>query len=99
MLNINQINRGLAFELNGQLSNKKQVKDPSFTEMLKENIAKVNQLQIDSKQITQDFALGNIDSIHQVMLASEKAQLGLDLTISIQNKVLDSYQEIMRMQI
>jgi flagellar hook-basal body complex protein FliE len=71
----------------------------SFTELLKENISKVNQLQKDADQLGQDFALGEADNIHQLTIATEKVQLALNLTLAIQNKVLSAYQEIMRMQL
>lgn len=71
----------------------------SFTELLKDEIAKVNQMQQEADRITRDFALGKIDNIHQVTIATEKAQLALNLTLAIQNKVIDAYKEIMRIQI
>lgn len=71
----------------------------SFAELLKDEIAKVNQMQQEANRITRDFALGKIDNIHQVTIATEKAQLALNLTLAIQNKVIDAYKEIMRIQI
>lgn len=71
----------------------------SFMELLKDEIAKVNQMQQEADRITRDFALGKIDNIHQVTIATEKAQLALNLTLAIQNKVIDAYKEIMRIQI
>ena len=38
-------------------------------------------------------------SIHSVVLAGEKAEVALQLTLQIRNKVLDAYNEVMRMQI
>lgn len=71
----------------------------SFAELLKDNLAKVNQLQQEADKLTQDFTLGKIDNIHEITIATEKAQLALNLTIAIQNKVIDAYKEIMHMQI
>ncbi len=72
---------------------------PSFIELLEESINRTNQLQLEADQLTEDFALGKIEDIHKVTIATEKAQLALNLTISIQNKVVEAYREIMRMQI
>lgn len=74
-------------------------KQISFTEILKEKINEVNQLKINADQITEDFVLGRTDSIHQVMIATEKAKLALDLTVAIQNIIISAYNDIMRMQI
>jgi len=79
--------------------NKANIDNTSFIDLLKESINKTNQLQQEANQITRDFALGKIDDVHQVTIATEKAQLALNLTISIQNKVVEAYKEIMRMQI
>lgn len=44
------------------------------------------------------LAHGNVE-IHDVVLATEKAKLSLELLIQIRNKAIESYQEIMRMQV
>jgi flagellar hook-basal body complex protein FliE len=79
--------------------NKKNDKAKNFQSILQENINKVNKLQLDSDQITEDFALGKTDNIHQVMIAGEKAETAMKLTLAVQNKVVDAYKEIMRLQV
>jgi flagellar hook-basal body complex protein FliE len=71
----------------------------SFGDYLKNALDNVNQLQLDSQQIGVDFAAGKTDNIHEVMIAGEKADISMQLTMQIRNKVLDAYNEIMRMQI
>lgn len=71
----------------------------SFGDVLKDSLSKVNKAQLDSEQITHDFVIGNNVELHQVITATEKAALALQLTIQIRNKVIESYQEIMRMQV
>lgn len=70
-----------------------------FGSYLSNALNQVNDLQLQSQQITNDFAAGKTDNIIEVFNASAKAGLALDLTMEIRNKVLDAYQEIMRMQI
>ncbi len=41
---------------------------------------------------------GDIDNIHDVMIASQKAELSLSFAIEIRNKLMDAYSEIMRLQ-
>ena len=81
---------------NNRLNEDKQL---SFTELLKEKLYEVNNLNITADRITEDFILGRTDNIHQVMIATEKAKRALELTVAIQNKVISAYNEIMRMQI
>mgnify|MGYP000941988279 CR=1 FL=1 len=47
---------------------------------------------------TEQFILGNVD-VSELMIVSEQAKLSLQLTNQIRNKVIEAYQEIMRMQV
>jgi len=92
--------------ISGSLPGIKQVKtagsgqgEVSFKDMLLDAIYSVNQLQRESDAITEDFIAGRTDSIHDVMIAGTKASLALDFMIEVRNKILDAYQEIMRMQV
>ena len=88
LLNINQVN-----------NDKNTNPTKSFQQLLQENINKTNELQLNSDQLTEDFALGKTDNIHQVMIAGEKAETSMKLTLAVQNKVIDAYKEIMRLQV
>jgi len=46
-----------------------------------------------------DLVTGNLDSLPELMVASEKSGLMFDFNMSVRNKVMDAYQEIMRTQI
>ena len=73
-----------------------------FEEVLNSAMAMVNDtnsLQNKANQSSIDFAAGKIDSIHDVMIAQEKANISLQYTVEIRNKVLDAYNEIMRIQL
>jgi flagellar hook-basal body complex protein FliE len=71
----------------------------SFSEMLRNSINQVNQIQLESQNINNQFITGEIDNVHQVTLAAQKAEMALQYTIQIRNKILDAYNEIMRMPI
>lgn len=71
----------------------------SFQEVLKNAFNQVNQLQKESQGMTQKLITGEVEDVHQVMIAAQKASLSLDLTIQVRNKVIEAYQEVMRMQI
>jgi flagellar hook-basal body complex protein FliE len=59
----------------------------------------VNQLQFDSDRAVEDLAVGRTDSIHEAVIALEKANMALQFTIQITRKAVEAYQEIMRMQV
>lgn len=70
-----------------------------FAAVLKEQIEKINEAQNQSDVMTEKLARGENVDLHQVMIASQKANITLQATIEIRNKVIEAYQEIMRMQV
>ena len=70
-----------------------------FSNTLKEAIAKVNDQQIQSDTMTDKLINGGDVELHEVMIASQKASVTLNTTIEIRNKVIEAYQEIMRMSV
>lgn len=73
--------------------------EKSFGEMLANALQNVNNLVKDSEQKSVDMAQGRIEDVSQVMIATEKASLGLQMTMQVRNKVVEAYQEVMRMQV
>lgn len=71
----------------------------SFEDIFKNALNQVNELQVQADEYDKLFATGQVDNIHQVMIASEKAEIAMQFTLSIRNKILDAYKEIMRMQV
>ncbi len=70
-----------------------------FKELLMEALQNVNSLEQESSKITEDFIAGRTDNIHSVLIAGEKASVSLQFVLEVRNKVLEAYQEIMRMQV
>ncbi len=71
----------------------------SFATFLKDSINSVNEAQIQSDELTNKMANGENVDLHTVMIASQKASISLSATLEIRNKVVEAYQEIMRMNI
>lgn len=69
-----------------------------FAQLLSEALGKVNNLQLQSEKASIDLAAGKVEDVSQVIVAAEKASVALQLTMQVRNKVVDAYQEIMRMQ-
>ena len=68
----------------------------SFQNTLSELITDVDTQLKESNKLTEDFAMGKNNNIHEVMIAAEKAGISLKFLLQIRNKLLDAYQEIMR---
>lgn len=71
----------------------------TFSQLLGQALAATNQLQLEASQAAEQLAAGTANNIHDVMIAAEKAGLAFQLTVQVRNKILDAYQEIMRMQV
>jgi flagellar hook-basal body complex protein FliE len=71
----------------------------SFTTLLQQSLERMNGLQQGADAAVRAFALGQAPSVHDTMIAMEKADLSLRLTMKVRNKVVEAYQEIMRMQV
>ncbi|AKP46861.1 MULTISPECIES: flagellar hook-basal body complex protein FliE [Bacillus] len=76
-----------------------QQKDSSFRDILKNSINSLNDSQLQADQLSQKLALGDDVDLHEVMIASQKAQVALNLAVEVRNKAVEAYQEIMRMQV
>ena len=71
----------------------------SFATLLQQSLERVDGLQHDADAAARAFALGQAPSVHDTMIAMEKADVSLRLTTKVRNKVVEAYQEIMRMQV
>lgn len=71
----------------------------SFADTLNQAIGQVNNLQKTADKASQDLATGRTDNVADVMIASEKADIALRLMMQVRNKIIDAYQEIMKMQV
>jgi flagellar hook-basal body complex protein FliE len=71
----------------------------TFGQLLTNALGDVNKVQLDAKQASIDLAAGKIQDVSEAVIATEKASIALQLTMQVRGKVLDAYQEIMRMQV
>jgi len=71
----------------------------SFIDFLYKALEGVDNLQKEADYQNQLFTLGLTSDPQDAIVASEKASIALQLTLQIRNKILDAYNEIMRMQV
>lgn len=72
--------------------------DLSFSDYLSRALEEVQTLQNDAQASAALTAMGQESYIHNTMLAYEKANLALQLTIQVRDKIVEAFQEIMRIQ-
>ena len=71
---------------------------PGFGQMLDGLVASVDAKQQQAAAVTQNVLLGGSDQLHQSVIAMQEAGVSLSLMVEVRNKLIDSYQELMRMQ-
>ena len=72
--------------------------DVKFGEVLKQALGEVNEMQLDTEKAVEDLLTGKRDDVSRVLLAVQKADLAFETMMQIRNKLLEAYQEIMRMR-
>ncbi|MCX6885028.1 MAG: flagellar hook-basal body complex protein FliE [Verrucomicrobia bacterium] len=82
-----------------QAGGTKPAGEASFSNVLSQMVGEVNAKQSTASQTVQDLQAGNNVSLHQAMIAMEEASVSFQLMVEVRNRLLESYQELMRMQV
>lgn len=71
----------------------------SFADMLNSAVAKTNDLQVDAEGLMKKMVIEpeSVD-IHQVMIATQKAEIALGLTKAVRDGALNAYRELMNLR-
>ncbi|SRR6266568_8563190 len=99
---INGIDTGIGLEQTFPSTNKgaaKPAPTESFANYLGEMVSKVNTSQMDADHAIQKLATGESKGLHEVMIAMEKSAISFQFLSQVRNKVVEAYQEIMRMPV
>ena len=75
------------------------IKGPSFSNYMKEQIGKVNEQQKEAATAIEMLATGETDNVGEVMNQVKKAEIAFNMLLEVRGKVQEAYSEIMRMQI
>jgi flagellar hook-basal body complex protein FliE len=94
-LKLTPVNSSMVEKITPQIEEGKK----NFGEFLTEALGEVNSLQQDAAKASFNLAAGKLQDISQITIAAEKATIAMQLTMQVRNKVVDAYQEIMRMQV
>lgn len=70
-----------------------------FGQMLDGLVSTVQAKQSASTAATRNVMLGNTDQLHQSVIAMQEASVAFTMMVEVRNKLVESYQELMRMQV
>lgn len=70
-----------------------------FADAIKSGLQAVSDAEHAADAAIEDFATGGETSVHDLMVQTSKAQLSVELLAQVRDRAVESYQEIMRMQV
>lgn len=89
---------GIFNQISVDASNK-VVESGSFQDVLQREIKEVDAGLMHSEKTINDFAVGKEQSLPSVMLAMEKSKLSFEMMVQIRNRLMEGYNEIIKMQV
>lgn len=88
-----------AGELGPSKSKKSESALDTFSDLLKDGVNKVDSSIKDHEKVVKNFANGDKVNLHELVIKGEHADLNLRLMMTIRSKVVEAYQEVMRMPV
>jgi flagellar hook-basal body complex protein FliE len=79
--------------------NKKTGTISGFSDVLLHAVNEVNNLHQSADKAITNVQAGNTGSLHEAMITLEKADISFRTMLTVRNKLIEAYQEIMRMQV
>ncbi|HEY8880046.1 MAG TPA: flagellar hook-basal body complex protein FliE [Roseateles sp.] len=72
---------------------------PGFANWVDQELASLNTQLLTAEQGVQKLATGTAENLHEVMLQLEQARLAMQVASQVRSRVLEAYQDVMRMQV
>ncbi len=70
----------------------------TFSQTLNNSLKSVNDLQSQKATMIDQFASGEKQNVHELMISLQKASLAMEMTTAVRNKALEGYKELVKMQ-
>jgi flagellar hook-basal body complex protein FliE len=70
----------------------------SFGEMLSKALGDVNDKLNEASELNRKLATGEVADLHNVMIASQKAEIALQFTVQVRNLLIQAYNELNRLR-
>jgi flagellar hook-basal body complex protein FliE len=72
---------------------------PQFAALLEQALAEVNALQLRAEAAASELATGRARDTTAAVVALEQASIALQFTLAVRNRLLEAYQELMRLTV
>ncbi|MBP8962887.1 MAG: flagellar hook-basal body complex protein FliE, partial [Opitutaceae bacterium] len=70
-----------------------------FSSLFDQLVDTVDTKQSEASQLTRQVLLGQTDQLHQSVIAMQEASVAFSMMVEVRNKLVESYQELMRMPV
>ena len=86
-------------EISGSGAVQDKTAGPEFANLLKDAMSRVEAAGAEAGRAVDSFLTGGPEDLHSVALAGQKAALQFEMLLQVRNKIVQAYQEVMRMQL
>jgi flagellar hook-basal body complex protein FliE len=69
-----------------------------FADLFTDAVGQVNQLEVQAHAAVSGLMTGSGVDVHQAMIAAQKASMAFELALSVRNKAVQAYQQVIGMQ-
>lgn len=70
-----------------------------FGDLVSQGLDQVNKQLMVNQVDLQQLAVGNVENLHQIMIRLEESRMSFQLMMQVRNRLLEGYQDIMKMQV
>lgn len=71
----------------------------AFTAMVSRGLQGLNEQMMSTQTDLQRLATGDVQNLHQIMIRLEETRLSFQLAMQVRNRVLEAYQDVMKMPV
>ena len=73
-------------------------KGAKFGDVLKASLDRVNEMQVELDDQIEKLATGETEDVGRVVVTAQKANVAFEMLMQVRNRLVEAYQEIMRMR-
>lgn len=70
-----------------------------FGQLVSQGLQEVNKKLLTNQTDLQQLALGDAQNLHQIMIRMEETRMSFQLLLQVRNRLLEAYQDVMKMQV
>ena len=98
-MSINSVQPVRPLEAGVELGQTASAAAPDFSSLLHSAYKRIEHSGVEAARSVEGFLTGESQDLHSVALAGQRASLQFEMLLQVRNKIVQAYQEVMRMQL